>query len=816
MQLRCLFFVIKFLFFLKFGKSTLFDVISRNHGPHSRKLVFRCIDVAKKLSKGELDIDFLKTCKTYDIFPKFLRFKLYKKALHTSDSYKTFQCQLLNGELSSKEKRISILRTEYSKLQDAIQEQLSFFEFRMFKHHKDSIVQAFIDKCKKTHVKKLHHLGIYNELKPCDPNSVIHNLSSKTIPERVKTLLAFGLDFRLPVWKPSFYHFHLSSEKLIHALSDLPLRDGVSFDDVKRSVGSICQRFYDNFDSSKLFSPIFTRSDVALLKSFSSDKSIVIAKPDKGRGVVILDRATYVKKMETIVSDTSKFSLVREPMLKTIRQVEDKINRLLGKLRSLGMITGELYKRLFVSGSVPGVLYGLPKIHKALVPLRPIFSACGTAPYNLAKFLVPVLAPLTKNEFTVTNSYEFVNDISKLNSDGVINESMYMASFDVESLFTNIPLKETIDICIRSLFSTATEVLGIPAKFFKALLELSVLNSFFIFNEKLYCQKEGVGMGLPLGPTFANIFMCHYEKLWLTSCPTSFAPIFYRRYVDDCFLLFKDRSHADLFLNYLNNQHRNIKFTMEKESNGKLPFLDVLVHKDAGRFHTSVYRKPSFSYLGTSFFSFVSRSLKFSVIASSIFRAYHISSSYTSFHKELEFLKSFFKRNGFPIQPINAYIRDFLDRQYQKPILSFEVPKLQRYFTLPYLNQDSEKLRKEIIAQLVRFYPFLHPKIILVNNFAVGTFFKYKDRLPKLCQSAVVYKFSCASCGASYVGSTIRNLHSRIQQHLGKSVRTGKFLTKPDPSPIRDHLLSCDTPVTPDNFVILEKSNSLLDLRIQI
>lgn len=118
------------------------------------------------------------------------------------------------------------------------------------------------------------------------------------------------------------------------------------------------------------------------------------------------------------------------------------------------------------------------------------------------------------------------------------SSSCFMASFDVESLFTNIPLKETIDICIKSLFSTATEVLGITSKYFRSLLELAVTNSFFIFNEKFYRQTEGVGMGLPLGPTFANIFMCHYEKVWLDSCPSDFAPLFYRRYVDDCFLFF--------------------------------------------------------------------------------------------------------------------------------------------------------------------------------------------------------------------------------------------------------------------------------------
>ena len=500
-------------------------MISRNHGSRCRKLVFRCIDLKKKLAKCELDIDFLKTCKTYHIFPKFLRFKLYRKSLQTSEAYKKFQNDLLDNELSSKSERAASLREQYAKLRDSLQSQLSFFERRMFNLHEHGILETFQSKCKKTHQKKLHHLGIYNQLLPCDPDRVIHNLSSKPLPSRVKTLLAFGLEFKLPVWKLSFFHYHLSFEKLLSALSNLPLRESVNFDVVKRGIVSICQRYFQSFDSSKVFSPIFSRADVDLLRKFASDKSIVVTKPDKGKGVVILDRSSYNDKMETIVSDQSKFSVVTEPILKTIRQVEDKINRLLSKLKSLRMITNEVYKQLYVSGSTPGILYGLPKIHKALVPLRPIFSACGTPAYNLAKYLVPVLSPLTRNEYTVANSQEFVKEISQLKVGGA-PDSFFKASFDVVSLFTNIPLHETIDICISSLFSTATEVLGITSKYFRSLLELAVMNSYFIFNDKFYRQKEGVGMGLPLGPTFANIFMCHYEKIWLASCPPQFAPVF--------------------------------------------------------------------------------------------------------------------------------------------------------------------------------------------------------------------------------------------------------------------------------------------------
>ena len=125
-----------------------------------------------------------------------------------------------------------------------------------------------------------------------------------------------------------------------------------------------------------------------------------------------------------------------------------------------------------------------------------------------------------------------------------------------------------------------------------------------------------------------------------------------------------------------------------------------------------------------------------------------------------------------------------------------------------------KKMKRELIRLLSNLSPFMNPRIVLVNTFFVASFFRYKDKLPKCCNSTVVYKLCCASCGASYVGSTLRNLYSRIQQHLGKSVRTGKFLAKPGPSPIRNHSLMCDTLVTQDNFTILTKASSVLELRI--
>ena len=109
------------------------------------------------------------------------------------------------------------------------------------------------------------------------------------------------------------------------------------------------------------------------------------------------------------------------------------------------------------------------------------------------------------------------------------------------------------------------------------LLKLATTESSFIFDNKLYKQIDEVAMDSPLGPTLANAFLCHYEKIWLHECPSQFKPVVYKRYVDDIFVLFKSKEHLKLFVNYMNSKHRNIKFTFETEDSNNFSFLDVKI-----------------------------------------------------------------------------------------------------------------------------------------------------------------------------------------------------------------------------------------------
>ena len=116
------------------------------------------------------------------------------------------------------------------------------------------------------------------------------------------------------------------------------------------------------------------------------------------------------------------------------------------------------------------------------------------------------------------------------------------------------------------------------------MLSLTTKESIILFDMEFYSQIDGVAMGSPLGPTLANVFLCHHEKKWLNDCPNNFKPVFYKRYVDVIFVLFKKSKHIQLFVNYMNSKQKNISFSYETEKDGVMPFLDVNIFREKGKF----------------------------------------------------------------------------------------------------------------------------------------------------------------------------------------------------------------------------------------
>ena len=168
---------------------------------------------------------------------------------------------------------------------------------------------------------------------------------------------------------------------------------------------------------------------------------------------------------------------------------------------------------------------------------------------------------------------------------------------------------------------------------------------------------------------------------------------------------FSDTSHVPLFLEYLNSQHPNIKFTHDIEKDGKLNFLDVTINSIDDQFSTSVYRKPTFTGLGLRFDSFTPRSFKINLISCLIHRAYKISSSYRLFHLDLSYLRKYFSGNLYPQYLFDLSVRNYLDKMFNPQLPVQSVQKLPVSITLPYLGLLSIKLSKDLNNIIKKIYP---------------------------------------------------------------------------------------------------------------
>ena len=502
-----------------------------------------------------------------------------------------------------------------------------------------------------------------------------------------------------------------------------------------------------------------------------------------------MDKEKYIQGVKNVISDSSKFIPLKIPpedYINYIVNVEKKFRKLFNNLYDNNKISKDELLKICPVGSRPGILYGNPKVHKPVVDnmpkFRPILSAINTPGYNLAKFLIPILEPLTHNEFTVKDSFSFAKEITKYDS------SLFMASLDVESLFTNIPLKETINNCVNDLHNKNLYNGKLNKSDLFKLMETATSESSFIFDFLLYKQIDGVAMGSPLGPTLANAFLCHYEKEWLDNCPSHFKPIVYRRYVDDIFVLFSSKEHLQPFVDYMNKQHRCIKFTSETEKNNTFSFLDINITRQNNQLKTSAYRKPTFSGVFTHYESYIDQSYKKSLIFTLLSRCYSICSDYTLFHLEVEKLREILKKNSYPSGIIEVSIRTFLNRLYVPKQVHLTAPKKELLIILPFLGTMSSNLKRKLQTSIRNSLPQCNIKIILKSTKRLSALFRFKDVIPKELRSHLVYKFSCSSCNATYYGKTERHLNVRSGEHIGLSPLTGNRVAC-KPSAISDHLL---------------------------
>jgi hypothetical protein len=465
------------------------------------------------------------------------------------------------------------------------------------------------------------------------------------------------------------------------------------------------------------------------------------------------------------------------PVKKIIRQVKNAINN--------SNLDERTKKRLTPNNEITPRIYGLPKIHKEDIPLRPIVNTIGSPTYELAKHVAKILSPLVGHtDSFIKDSNEFI----KIIKNEKVRPQDTLISFDVVSLFTKIPLDEAIQI-VKEITDPETANLA----------EVCLRSTFFSYQGEFYEKTSGVAMGSPLSPIVANLFMENFEKRALESFPLK--PLRWKRFVDDTNVLWphgKEELHH--FFQHLNNISKEIKFTMELEENDSIPFLDVLIkRKNNGDLGHAVYRKKTHTenYLHAN--SHHHPNQKLGVLKTLATRAIRISDE-AHLDKETDHLTKTFKNIGYKQKDIRNAINKALEKIRDNPT----VPKDQnpnRDTCLPYIQGVTDKIARILSKKEIK--TSFKPLETIKHNMR-----SVKDKLDPH-KSKGIYKIEC-SCGKCYIGETGRSFQIRIKEH-GADIKNERIRT----SALAEHSLKTRHHIRLEDTKILAKENHLFKRRIR-
>ena len=819
--------------FLPINNNNYVQYTRQRFGPITAKNVFWYVKLQIKQEKLRKDIKFLRTCKREQLTPTFVRIKIpathqhYKRAIHN------FRMQLIQEEIKIKKRKLTENYKVCKNLMSLLKKEITGLTLMRVCGVCREITKKKSVKWDSIHTRKITTLRKKKVTHPQQTTqlskvrNIITNLSDRKLSHDEISALKYGLGFVHPPTKFDDRTFISNIEAYFVNLLGYTTekRDYDEKDENEPTnyhltptqleyaskIRSICNNFRRTATKTIKNQSQQIQQIISTLKTLSQDKTILITRPDKGRGIVILNRDDYIHKVNKILSDGTTFEVTQQET--TIKQ-ENQLNSKLLELKNEGFITPEEYNYARSRGAQPARLYGLPKIHKKLdtdgiIPIRPIVSSSKTFNYRLAKLLANKLKHLPQDQYAVKDSFAFVDWLHKLE----INPQEYkMLSFDITALFTKVPTDRTIEIILERLYGHKHTcfVSKQPKESWcsqckrrqhmKCLLEIATKQTQFRFNDKTYRQRNGIAMGSPLGPLFADVYVSYLESRYMKRIRENGVQ-HYKRFVDDTFTLVHKNTEKDKIVDILNSYDNQIQFTCEEEKDEMISFLDVRIKRNQQQstpFTTSIHRKETFTGLLINWSSYVPKTYKVSALSSMVYRSIKICSTFELMTNEFESIRQLAAENDYPKNLTESIIRTTLNRYYERKTNTKVKPNTndddhkkveQLYVNIPYFSKATERFGKQLIKIASSIRPQLHVQPIARPPPSVSQFFPTKDKVPTQLQSNVVYRITCSDCSASYIGKTTRQLERRIHEHSKNITNNNKPNSYPSTATNTRHIL---------------------------
>ncbi|XP_055714199.1 uncharacterized protein LOC129808447 [Phlebotomus papatasi] len=329
-----------------------------------------------------------------------------------------------------------------------------------------------------------------------------------------------------------------------------------------------------------------------------------------------------------------------------------------------------------------------------------------------------------------------------------------MVSFDVVSLFTNIPKALALTI-IDEEWRRIEVFTSILKLLFMDIVTLIMKSGFFKYGGSFYEQIEGMPMGNCLSPVIADIIM---DRVIDTAVQTvTIPPKVIYKYVDDLFLITR-KDNVSSLLNAFNNVHEKIKFTCELEREGKLPYLDTLVQRGTdGVLTTDWYQKTMASGRILNFHSSHAMKQKMNTADGLVYRVNNLTTNPLTDTEAI--VTNILNKNNYPNHTITRLLRKRGTNSADDSSNSNIGTTTKKFYSLSYIHGLSERIKK-IVGGFTR-----DVTVSFKSENSLGRLYpKLKDDIPTKDRSNVIYSIPC-ECGKIYIGRTSQKLDNRIKQH---------------------------------------------------
>lgn len=730
------------------------------------------------------DIAFVKACIKFNLTPNFAKIKQH--TLISSTKHQRLTKSILSEEIRKHYKKLHYINLQLLETYNDLAKLLHQIEMECIQEKiREDVSRGLIEKRRKQNMKlkSLRNQVRNNEERRSKHTKDKHqpnkftNLTDVVFTEAEKRILNRGHKFA----PASSNHKNL---EVLAVEMDAAIMGHPQELTIRRELTSLISKEKQKLKYHKVDN--YDLKIVNSIKQKIKQNNLSVTLADKGGGLVFIKKSEYIEKTLQFLRENNFITINKNPLNQYIKYIKANIAEHAQFLQNNNIQINNLIP---LNPKMP-TLYGMPKLHKLNIPIRPIISSIGSPAYKLNKHLTHLLTNKYKfdSKHSVKNTNEFIKELKTIKLEPT-NKKIRMISFDIIDLYTNVPTSQTIKIIERSLKDRNVDCLEIES--FINLLTACTNQNFFSFDNNYYKIINGLPMGSPLSPILSNIFMDRIDKQILANQTFKNQIIFYKRYVDDIFCLFEGNDvELNLLKDFINSLHVKIKFTTEIEQNNKLNFLNLSITNTNNYFTFEIFRKPTNKNIIIPNSSNHSYSQKLSSLH------YHLQNLLNlpieNKEVELKFIKDLALNNDFTEKTIDRIIHK---KQLQlNPLYNKQTNKNTSFRIFTFHKNLPNNLHKLLSKYNLK-------PAFRTNNTLASQLINVKPKIDTLDKSGV-YSISCNKCNSIYYGHTRRTLRIRYNEHL-----------RQQNSNVYKHLKETKHMITPNNVKLLypeEKFNKLI------